>query len=48
MPPEEMIIYTESPSDDDWDELDEYEVLEDGIDDFIITSKDKKGKTIED
>ena len=42
-----MIIYTESPSDDDWDDIDEQEALEDGVDDYIIT-RDKKSKTIED
>jgi len=38
---------TESPSDDDWDDIDEQEALEDGVDDYIIT-RDKKSKTIED
>lgn len=44
---------TESPTDDDWDddeldEIDEQEALEDGVDDYIITRRNKGKKTIED
>ena len=42
-----FLNFTKPPSDDDWDDIDEQEALEDGVDDYIIT-RDKKSKTIED
>tara|TARA_R100000742_G_C4159668_1_gene1746 strand:- start:232 stop:405 length:174 start_codon:yes stop_codon:yes gene_type:complete len=42
-----FLNFTKPPSDDDWDDIDEQEALEDGVDDYIIT-RGKKSKTIED